>query len=74
MNKKAFSKEVYSLQAIHAAADAFTQICCIHITEVDTEILCFFEMVSPHSLTETMCEFENYLIDLIVCGDLYAES
>ena len=74
MNKKVFSKEIYSSQAIQAAADAFAQICRIRITEENTVFRCSFEMVSPHSLTETMCEFENYLIDFIVCGGLYADS
>ena len=72
MNELILSKEVYTVRAVQSAAQAFSEICRICINDTSDHIICSFQMRMDIPISQTIGEFENYLIDLTVSGGFYA--
>ena len=63
MNKLMLSKDLYEIQAIKKATDAFVELVQISVQEDENYYVCLFEKCI-YSQEQTIKEFENYLIDL----------
>lgn len=63
MNERKLKKELFTIEDISQTISAFSSLCKIKIEEKDIEYICRVEH-SDYDDTETLNEFENYLIDL----------
>lgn len=63
MNKLMLSKDLYKMQTITKATDAFVELAQISLQEDENYYVCFFGKCI-YSQEQTIKEFENYLIDL----------
>lgn len=71
MNELILSKEIYLRNTVNMATDAFAEISKIAIDETDDSMICSFQMLADIPVSLTICEFENYLIDLTVSRGYY---
>ena len=69
MNDLCLSKELYSVQNIENAINAFSDLAKIKIKQDEKYYICTIQS-SRYSVDETFCEFENYIIDLTNKGKL----
>lgn len=63
MNKRTLAKEIYEMTAIRRTIREFSALADISVCESREHYTCTFANCK-YSITQTMQEFENYLIDL----------
>ncbi|MDY3844787.1 MAG: HxsD-like protein [Ruminococcus sp.] len=71
MNELFLSEEVYPLNAVKMAVNAFSEIAAITVEEGNSVLICSFNMLKSIPVDICMSEFEKYLIDLINSEKLY---
>ncbi len=63
MNNLLLSKEIYKRELIEETILQFREICSITVEDRDGYFICWFSKCA-YPVELTICEFENYLIDL----------